>query len=80
MKAVRDFALGFHAGNHRMKRGEKAALLEALAAVRKETVDARDFLTKVWPFPPKPQFDLLLSHFARPDAALARSATPSEVR
>jgi hypothetical protein len=54
MKAVRDFALGFHTGNHRMKRGEKASLLKALAAVRKETVEARDFLTKKWPFPPKP--------------------------
>jgi hypothetical protein len=37
MKAVRDFALGFHTGNHRMKRGERAALLKTPAAVRKET-------------------------------------------
>ena len=53
MKAVRDFALGFHTGNHRMKRGEKAAILKALAAVRKETVEARTFLARKWPFPPR---------------------------
>lgn len=54
MKAVRDFALGFHTCNHRMKRGEKPTLLKTLTAVRKETAETRDFLTKKWPFPPKP--------------------------
>jgi hypothetical protein len=52
MKGARDFALGFHTGNHRMKRGEKAALLNTLSKVRKETAETRDFLTKKWPFPP----------------------------